>query len=364
MLIPSARAGLALTAFVLTSGLASAQFFVDDFEGYLPTTGLEGQGGWEGWDAVMTTSTSVSTMFASSGSNSIEVAAGADTIHQFAGVDAGVWTLTAQQYIPSGGQGISYFIVMNQYNHSGPYQWSIQIGFNHNTGMLQCDCGGTTQILSPIVFDQWVELRAEIDLDLDYVEIFYDNVLINGYIWSSGTFGNSSYATRSIAAIDLYPDTPGNPLVSSVWYDDIVLDGMITAGSNYCSSLVNSTGSAAVITGLGTANIANNDLVLSAEPCPPGEPGLFYYGPDQIQVPFGNGIRCVGGVAGTIARLFPFAVADAQGVMSYAVDYSAAPPNGPLTAGSSYNFQAWFRDPAAGGTGFNLSDGLEVNFVP
>jgi hypothetical protein len=364
MLPSSAKAGLAFTALVLSSGLASAQFFADDFESYSAPGGLEGLGGWEGWDGVNTTSTQVSTMFANSGTKSIEVAAGADTIRQFAGVDAGVWTLSAMQYIPSGGQGVSYFIVMNDYNHSGPYEWSIQIGFNHGTGNLQCDCGSTTQVIQPFITDQWVELRAEIDLDLDFVEIYYDNVLLAGYLWSSGTFGQGSYPVRAIEAIDLYPDTPGNPNVSSIWYDDIVLDGSITAGSNYCNTAMNSTGAGAVITGIGTPNIANNDLVLSAEPCPPGEPGLFYYGPDQIQVPFGNGIRCVGGAAGSIARLFPFAVADAQGVLSYAVDYSSAPANGPITAGSTYNFQAWFRDPAGGGSGFNLSDGLEVNFIP
>ena len=35
-----------------------------------------------------------------------------------------------------------------------------------------------------------------------------------------------------------------------------------------------------------------------------------------------------------------------------------------ITAGSTWNFSAWFRDPAAGGAFFNLSDGLEVTFGP
>jgi hypothetical protein len=35
---------------------------------------------------------------------------------------------------------------------------------------------------------------------------------------------------------------------------------------------------------------------------------------------------------------------------------------GQITAGSTWNFQFWFRDPVAGGASFNLSDGLEVTF--
>lgn len=36
----------------------------------------------------------------------------------------------------------------------------------------------------------------------------------------------------------------------------------------------------------------------------------------------------------------------------------------PIVPGSAHRFQAWYRDPAGGGAGFNLSDGLEVVFTP
>ena len=39
-------------------------------------------------------------------------------------------------------------------------------------------------------------------------------------------------------------------------------------------------------------------------------------------------------------------------------------PGGPITAGQQWNFQFWYRNPAAGGAGFNLSDGLSVTFCP
>ena len=53
------------------------------------------------------------------------------------------------------------------------------------------------------------------------------------------------------------------------------------------------------------------------------------------------------------------------GWLSHAVDFtdpgSAASA---LPIGSTRYIQAWYRDPAAGGAGFNLSDGLELYLFP
>jgi hypothetical protein len=46
------------------------------------------------------------------------------------------------------------------------------------------------------------------------------------------------------------------------------------------------------------------------------------------------------------------------------VNYATLPPGATITAGSTWNFQFWYRNPAAGGAGFNLSDGLSIRFCP
>jgi len=136
-----------------------------------------------------------------------------------------------------------------------------------------------------------------------------------------------------------------------------------TSGANFCTAAVNSTGQPAVISASGSGSLAANNLALRAGPLESGQPGIFYYGPDQIQVPFGDGFRCIGGTAGSIVRMFPFAVADGAGFMNYAVD-NTLPVHVQFVAGATLNFQAWFRDPSAGMTGFNLSDGLELTLSP
>ena len=47
------------------------------------------------------------------------------------------------------------------------------------------------------------------------------------------------------------------------------------------------------------------------------------------------------------------------------LDYTNPPQAaGQITVGSTWNFQFRYRDPAAGGAYFNLSDGLEITFCP
>lgn len=125
-----------------------------------------------------------------------------------------------------------------------------------------------------------------------------------------------------------------------------------------CASTVNSTGSAATLQLAGSASLAANDLELVAGPVPSGVPGLFFYGNQPLQAPFGDGVRCAGG---QVVRIFPIAVADGSGQLTTALD-NGDPRHAGLRAGVTRYFQAWFRDAPAGAAGFNLSSGLEVRF--
>ncbi len=128
--------------------------------------------------------------------------------------------------------------------------------------------------------------------------------------------------------------------------------------ANYCSSTPNSSGGAARVEALGSIEIGDNALQLLARPIPSGTFGLFFFGPNAIDVPFGNGRRCVGG---TTRRL---RAVQAQG-SSLRIDVNlTAGAAAVINAGSSWNFQAWFRDTPAGGARFDLSDGMHVNFLP
>jgi len=135
-------------------------------------------------------------------------------------------------------------------------------------------------------------------------------------------------------------------------------------GFNYCLLSPNSTGQAAVITASGSNSVAANDLAFEAGPAPAGQLGVFFYGPELDFTPAGNGVLCVGRGATGFARL-PAVFADGTGTLSAALD-NTLPPSLALTItpGSRWYFQAYFRDPAGGGSGINFSDALEITFQP
>jgi V8-like Glu-specific endopeptidase len=116
-----------------------------------------------------------------------------------------------------------------------------------------------------------------------------------------------------------------------------------------------------VIAATGSRSIAANDLVLHANNIGVGKPGLFMYSLAKQNLPFpgGTGRLCVGG-GSPIVRLPPVN-SGAGTTFVFAVNYATLPPSGPITAGSSRHFQAWFRTtPGSSET----SNGLTIAFTP
>jgi hypothetical protein len=140
-----------------------------------------------------------------------------------------------------------------------------------------------------------------------------------------------------------------------------IYSGTCLSPTNYCTSTLNSSGQAATIGFQGSLSVGLNNLVLTAQHCPLNKNGIFYYGPLQVQVPFGCGYRCVGG---NISRL-PIVNTGSGGAVAYAINYANPPASSTLLPGSTWNFQFWFRDPGSCGNGVvNLSDGLSGTFCP
>ena len=142
-----------------------------------------------------------------------------------------------------------------------------------------------------------------------------------------------------------------------------VLSGVLLGSyATYCSATANSSGGAASIGATGSASAVAGDLVLHAQGLPSGVPGLFFYGGSATQLPFGDGFLCT---AGAIFRLQPPLFSDDLGTVQRALDLSSPPADagpGAIAPGDTWYFQFWFRDLAAGGAGFNTTDGLAVSF--
>ena len=136
---------------------------------------------------------------------------------------------------------------------------------------------------------------------------------------------------------------------------------------NYCLTSPNSSGPGATISSSGSTSPANASFALHVAGGVPNKVGVFFYGPSQVQTPFGEGFLCVGGGAVGIFRLAPAVKMGPTGQGSLTINFTSPPAGsgpGTIKAGSTWNFQFWYRDLAGGPNGYNLSDALRVTFCP
>lgn len=150
-----------------------------------------------------------------------------------------------------------------------------------------------------------------------------------------------------------FPDANGNG----------VPDVCDCTGLNFCVTTPDATGLAAHISGVGVPSISGGNYTLTVSQTPPFRRGLFLYGTETQEAPFGGGFLCL---SGTVIRLQPLLVTNASGSASLPLNFSGPPLGvGPthISPGSTRYFQFWFRS-------FNpltfarvdLSDGLKVTF--
>jgi hypothetical protein len=130
---------------------------------------------------------------------------------------------------------------------------------------------------------------------------------------------------------------------------------------SYCPTSPNSVGEGVVLSTEGSACPDLNNLTLVAEGGPTGQPGLLFYGGTTANQPFGMGVRCVGAPIYRLGTVF----FGGAGRAVVDLDLTQGPMGsgpGEITPGSTWHFQVWYRDPASGSWGFNLSNGLAATF--
>ena len=193
-------------------GMASN--WIDTFDTYTDGQFLDGgsdDGGWEGWGAVETAGSYVTSDYYRSPPHSLDVVGASDTIHQFSGYTSGVWNITAWIYIPEDLEGSTYYIVMSDYA-DGDGHWNIQMAMDSFTQEIEAQWDSYTL---PLVQGRWVELLAVVDLDQDWYDFYYDGELLEYKPWSDGV-NNDGEGSLNIANMDLYANG-----ATSAYYDDI-----------------------------------------------------------------------------------------------------------------------------------------------
>lgn len=125
----------------------------------------------------------------------------------------------------------------------------------------------------------------------------------------------------------------------------------------------NSTGVGARLSNHGGSGVSADDTLFVVDRLPPGKSGLVFMGSQTVAggvgVAFKDGLRCVGGQQ----KRFPVQTADATG--TFHQSNAATLSNDLITVGSTWNFQAWYRDDASTcGKQSNFSNALALTFQP
>jgi hypothetical protein len=148
----------------------------------------------------------------------------------------------------------------------------------------------------------------------------------------------------------------------------IVEMGPAMIGTGYCATAPNSTGAPAELSALGDPIASANDLTLLGENLPALTFGFFLTSPDQLfeSNPGGSaGNLCVGPSIGRYVGPGQIQSSGVSGTIALTLDLTQHPtPGGFVTvqAGQTWNFQAWYRDAAAGSGVSNFTNGFEITF--
>jgi hypothetical protein len=391
-------AGLAVAALVVSR--AGAQY-VEGFESYPASAGgttftpggQVNSGGWFQWDLVFNEDTKCYTggpVAPHGGAKYLATQVGSDTTRSFTTYTSGHWVVRTWTYVPAAMTNVHWFVVMNDYNHNGPYYWGTQVAFDPMTVSVLADAGiGLTTCTSqygitlPLVFDAWKELVIDVDVGADVARIYYDGAALGEpFTWSQGPFGTNggitlpcpppSYAVKAIAAFDLY-STP-NVVGSRMYWDDLSITPFLGPPVVYCTppgSTMN--GCIPTITASGSPNVAHsNPCSITVSNVEGQRSGIVFYGLASTSTPWctlgGNSLLCVksptmrtgaqasGGTAGAC---------DGTLVLDWNAFQLAHPSalGAPWVVGAKAYVQGWFRDPPACKTTF-LSQGVELTYFP
>jgi hypothetical protein len=161
-------------------------------------------------------------------------------------------------------------------------------------------------------------------------------------------------------AVSYYAGVNTSSTSVTVYYDLIVRATTLSTAISYCPGAPNSLGLSGTLSAQGTNSVSANDLVFSASNLPASSIALLASGTSQTSIPFGDGVRCIGGA---LRRLYLLPVSSGQ--WTAALDIPNLPPYAAIVAGDLRYFQLYYRDPFGPlGTGFNLTNAMCVAFVP
>ena len=210
------------TLYLEPKPVSTGIIWSENFDNYTLGSSMHGQGGWKGWDNDPQWTAYVTDNQSRSSPHSVDIRYPADLVHEFSGISSGNWTFIDWVYVPSDFSGQNYFILLGQYDDGAGQEnkWALQLRMDSSLGIIESEYDALSL---PLIYDQWVEIRVDFDLDVDWFECYYDGELLIEKEWSAGP-NNAGDTPLKLEAVDLFCKEG-----TTVYHDDLSLDGEVGA---------------------------------------------------------------------------------------------------------------------------------------
>jgi hypothetical protein len=208
----------------------------DNFDSYTTGQFLDGgsdDGGWKGWGNNPAAGATVTDTQSVTPPHSVDINGASNLVREYNGYITGMWTYKTLQYVPNEYTGVSYFILLSSYDDIGStIIRNVQLWFDSDQGLVGSDFDGNTM---PLIKGQWNKIVCIIDLDSDWLQIYYNGALLVEHAWTDTVQGTGG-GLLNIAAVDLFANN-----ASSIFYDSMSLrapDGLFCdAGGPYTGEI-------------------------------------------------------------------------------------------------------------------------------
>jgi hypothetical protein len=191
-------------------------------------------------------------------------------------------------------------------------------------------------------------------------ELLFPVVAGSSYLLQLGHYPGASGGAGSFEVSVVPPAEPGTAYCFCDGGNSPCNNG--GAADRGCANGSDSSG--AQLMGAGIALVGADSVTLMASGLPPGQPGLYFQGMNQVNGgsgnPFGDGLRCTGGDVRRLGVSF----SDASGNSDTSGFAQPISVLGGVALGDQRNYQLWYRDPVGSPCGnlFNLSNGYAVQW--
>jgi hypothetical protein len=196
------------------------QTWFEDFESYDESNIDSQSNDWIGWDGANSGADVVNNV-AFMGDLSIFVEQDDDLIHMLnPPANTGSGEVIFHMYIESGDNG-GYYNMLHDYDAANS-NWAFQVLFASSNSGDQSYIDLENPIYFDAVYDTWVEVRHEINIDNDIINLFYNNQLIASWTWSDGSTGTPN---NVLDALNFYGFCTGTGCIGATWYDNVEICG-------------------------------------------------------------------------------------------------------------------------------------------